>query len=339
MENETALMKKARALHKELQTELLKLEKTQQQSAENETILKELSHQVDAIKTENDKITDRRETLKADYSKLTREKSDLQTEIQQKVQAEKDRIIPLIERTKSEKAVLEQEIKMDEQLFEREQERIAALRKEIEELQAQKAKKKQEFEEQQQIYLAEKDEPMRIEKGNTNLSQAVKHLEVENSDLEKTRSKYVHETEIQHEGRVRNLETMEASKQQQKELSKHFQDYNNAIRLHDMRQKELSYEKTKFEEDNYNLDNEIKAMERQKKDLQETKNSLNKQNNDQLKTYRKLNQELIDVNNEIKELDNKLTGVNKETAELDAQDKELEKETQRLLDEQHIFVG
>lgn len=85
MENETALMKKARALHKELQTELLKLEKTQQASAENETILKELSHQVDAIKTENDKITDRRENLKAEYAKLSREKSDLKNDIKVKV--------------------------------------------------------------------------------------------------------------------------------------------------------------------------------------------------------------------------------------------------------------
>lgn len=37
---------------------------------------------------------------------------------------------------------------------------------------------------------------MRIEKGNTNLSQAVKHLEVENSDLDKMKAKYEHETEM-----------------------------------------------------------------------------------------------------------------------------------------------
>ena len=53
---------------------------------------------------------------------------------------------------------------------------------------------------------------MRIEKGNTNLTQAVKHLEVEHGDLEKLKAKYEQETDLQHESRVRNIELMEASK-------------------------------------------------------------------------------------------------------------------------------
>jgi len=44
MEAEQKLMKKARALQKELSNELLKLEKTQQQQAENEALLKELAN-------------------------------------------------------------------------------------------------------------------------------------------------------------------------------------------------------------------------------------------------------------------------------------------------------
>ena len=44
MEAEQKLMKKARALQKELSNELLKLEKTQQQQAENEALLKELNN-------------------------------------------------------------------------------------------------------------------------------------------------------------------------------------------------------------------------------------------------------------------------------------------------------
>lgn len=52
-------MKKARTLQKELSNELLKLEKTQQQQAENEAMHKELNNQVVEVKKEIDNINDR----------------------------------------------------------------------------------------------------------------------------------------------------------------------------------------------------------------------------------------------------------------------------------------
>ena len=85
MENETQLLKKARSLGKELQNELLKLEKTQQQSAENETLLKELNHHVEAIKAENEKTTARRDSLTAEKISLDRQKLDLKGEIAEQV--------------------------------------------------------------------------------------------------------------------------------------------------------------------------------------------------------------------------------------------------------------
>ena len=59
-------MKKARALQKELSNELLKLEKTQQQQAENEALLKELNNQVIEVKKEIDDINERRDRLKTE---------------------------------------------------------------------------------------------------------------------------------------------------------------------------------------------------------------------------------------------------------------------------------
>ena len=84
MENEQVLMKKARALQKELSNELLKLEKTQQQQAENEALLKELNHQVTEVKKEIDNINDRREQLKAEFSKKEMEKQELELDIEMK---------------------------------------------------------------------------------------------------------------------------------------------------------------------------------------------------------------------------------------------------------------
>ena len=78
MENETALLRKARALGKSLQDELLKLEKMQQQSAENESLLKELNHQVDQIKAENEKISNRKEKLAMEKNQLKQNQKDLE---------------------------------------------------------------------------------------------------------------------------------------------------------------------------------------------------------------------------------------------------------------------
>ena len=66
MENEQILMKKARTLQKELSNELLKLEKTQQQQAEYESMHKELNNLVFEVKKEIDYIIDRQEALKSE---------------------------------------------------------------------------------------------------------------------------------------------------------------------------------------------------------------------------------------------------------------------------------
>ena len=70
MENEQALMRKARALQKDLSNELLKLEKTQQQQAENDALLKELNNQVIEVKKEIENINERIAKIKAEAQAL-----------------------------------------------------------------------------------------------------------------------------------------------------------------------------------------------------------------------------------------------------------------------------
>ena len=77
MDNEQVLMKKARALQKELSNELLKLEKTQQQQAENEALLKELNNQVVEVKKEIEAINEKRENLKHEINTYENEKVEL----------------------------------------------------------------------------------------------------------------------------------------------------------------------------------------------------------------------------------------------------------------------
>jgi hypothetical protein len=70
MENEHVLMKKARQLQKELGNEMLKLEKTQQQQAENEAMLKELNNQVVQVRKEQEDCAEKRYQLLSEEKKL-----------------------------------------------------------------------------------------------------------------------------------------------------------------------------------------------------------------------------------------------------------------------------
>ena len=63
-------MRKARALQKDLSNELLKLEKTQQQQAENDALLKELNNQVIEVKKEIENINERIAKIKAEAQAL-----------------------------------------------------------------------------------------------------------------------------------------------------------------------------------------------------------------------------------------------------------------------------
>lgn len=89
-------MKKARTLQKELSNELLKLEKTQQQQAENEAMHKELNNQVIEVKKEIDNINDRQEALKSEKNGLELQEQDLNDEIKMKERDRRDQLVPEI---------------------------------------------------------------------------------------------------------------------------------------------------------------------------------------------------------------------------------------------------
>jgi len=66
MEHEQILMKKARALQKTLQGEVVKYEKAQQQSKQNEETLKELNNTISDVQREIESIDERRQVLKSE---------------------------------------------------------------------------------------------------------------------------------------------------------------------------------------------------------------------------------------------------------------------------------
>lgn len=139
-------MKKARALQKDLSNELLKLEKTQQQQAENDALLKELNNQVVEVKKEIDNSNDRITKLRAEAQQLDEEQSELQKAISNREAEEKARLVPEIERCQQRIADMHAEIAKNEEAIENENGKSATLQEKIAELEKVKDEKKEAYE-------------------------------------------------------------------------------------------------------------------------------------------------------------------------------------------------
>ena len=176
MENEQTLMKKARTLQKELSNELLKLEKTQQQQAENEAMHKELNNQVVEVKKEIDNINDRQEALKSEKNLLELEEQDLVQSIKMKEQNERDRLRPEIVRFEEMIKQMQLQIEDGSKSIQKEEEKNHELTDKIESLETVQGGLKDKYDARQIDYLKEKDEPIRLGKSNENLRIAVEHL-------------------------------------------------------------------------------------------------------------------------------------------------------------------
>lgn len=145
MENEQILMKKARTLQKELSNELLKLEKTQQQQAENEAMHKELNNQVIEVKKEIDNINDRQEQLKSEKNLLEVQEQDLISEIKMKEQNERDRLRPEIARYEEMIRLMQLQIEEGAKSIEKEEHKNQELNAKIESLEVVQSGLKEKF--------------------------------------------------------------------------------------------------------------------------------------------------------------------------------------------------
>ena len=107
---------------------------------------------------------------------------------------------------------MEKQYQHDEQELESGQDRIAQLKKRIQELAEEKLKAKTDFDDAQGKYLTEREEPVRIEKTNANLRQATEHLEKEVAGLQQERDDHDEKTKHQTELVARNKTIIEEHK-------------------------------------------------------------------------------------------------------------------------------
>ena len=91
-------------------------------------MLKELNNKLDVIKTKSEKVTQLQDERRADKARLNKERSELELEIDNRIQVEKDRLMPLIKDTSNLIRVTRRQIEQDEQFYIKDQENIKSLK-------------------------------------------------------------------------------------------------------------------------------------------------------------------------------------------------------------------
>ena len=170
-------------------------------------------------------------------------------------------------------------------------------------MEKEKDEQKERIEALQQDFLKERDEPIRLGKGNENLKKAVEHLR---SDLDKLQQD-TKTIEVQYEGEVKVKKQQE---EQRESLKKDMADKEVKVKELDMNIKRLlelsqtiDKEIFKITEERVVIEAQIKALESNKKREQEKINHYNKRIDDEKKLYKKIEYENNNFINNIKELE------------------------------------
>ena len=124
--------------------------------------------------------------MKSDIHLLEVEKDDLETNIKMKEQNDRDRLIPEIKRYEDMIADMRNNIAQSEVAIEKEAANTAELNTVILDLETKKDQQKEKYDSRQADYVKEKDEPVRLGKGNDNLKIAVDHLKTDLANLKTT---------------------------------------------------------------------------------------------------------------------------------------------------------
>lgn len=190
--------------------EALNLEKAQQQQKKNEETLKELENTLGDVNRDVETIQERRAALKAEIHLLENDKSDIDNEIKNKEIKARERLIPEIERITKQIQEMNTEIASTQIRIEKEETQNNDLDTKLVIMERDKEEYKDKIEALQGEYMKDRDEPVRIGKGNENLRKAVEHLK---ADLEKlqTDTKTVEE-DIEKE--KKSNETLQKQKQE-----------------------------------------------------------------------------------------------------------------------------
>ncbi|CDW91529.1 UNKNOWN [Stylonychia lemnae] len=339
MENEQQLMKRARTLQKELQNEVLKLEKAQQQQKQNEETLKELNNTINDVRRTIETIEERRQVLRQEIHQLENEKQDLEGDIIQKQTQERERIIPEMQKIEAAIAEITQEIAQNDVRIQKEDKTNQEIEEKLNQMDKEKEEFKDKIESLQQEFLKERDEPNRLGKVNENLKKAVDHLRTDYDSAVgniKTQDLCI---EAETKAKKQYDESTIQFKKEQTDKDARIKELDTNIkRLRELSQS-IDKDILNITEERVLLDTQIKVMESNKKRQQEKINHYNKRIDDEKKLYKKIEYENNNLINNIKELETQIANTHKFLDEKKKEAEQLLIYKKNLEEEQQIFVG
>lgn len=204
---------------------------------------------------------------------------------------------------------------------------------------AEKEVQKDKYDALQQEFLKDKDEPIRLGKGNENLKKAVDHLKQDYDKLVSD-TKTV-EAQLEKEALIK--QQFDAQKDK---LKKDMDDRQIRIKEIETIIKRLKEHCHQINEENLrgagesvSIENEIKILGEGKKKTQEMINHLNKRYEDEKKIFKKLEYDENNLQNNLKEIDTQIQTTNKFLEEKKKENEQLQGHKKNLEEEQQIFVG
>jgi chromosome segregation ATPase len=319
--------------------EALNLEKAQQQQKKNEETLRELENTIGDVNKDIETIQERRAALKAEIHLLDNDKADLELEIQNKAQKAREKIEPEIQRMRVLILQVQEETNAARAKVEKQEADNLEIEAKLAVLEKEKEDKKDKIEALQQDYMKDRDEPVRLGKGNENLRKAVEHLK---ADLEKL----VGETKAVEDEVEKERKAAEAIVKQKQTVVEQIQGETADLQ-------QLSYQIKSIQGENYYCDSKIERINNElhliAQNIEENRRSikyhedliktLSKQISDKLRAKVKVEAECKEFEQQTQVMEKEINVVENLFKEKSKELKEIDGKKGSLGDEQKIFVG
>ena len=254
-------------------------------------------------------------------------------------QSRKDQLVPEIERYIQMIADMKLSIAQNDTSLEKEAEKTAELNERITVLTGKKDKKREEFDKLQSDYIKEKDEPVRLGKGNENLRIAVEHLRTDLDGLRKDTEQAQASLKKENDIHI-NLITQKArfdedgneKKKLQRKIAGETDQLKHLFNTTENNNKDISANR-------YLIDQETETIQRRHKQLTKDLNGYNKKINDVQYGIKKTEHQNAGIVANYKDLKTQTEVMEKLAEEKKKAQKQLKKDQDKLIEEQHISVG
>lgn len=336
---ETQLQQKTKKIALELSSEVLKLEKAQQQQKEHDYKLKALEEKLDLAKKDTAQVDENNQMHQSEISKLENMKVERENEYAQAEQRKKDELNPLIEDCAKDIQQVKLELQrgvedmQDSELKNKDLElRIALQEQKLQAL-------AEEYQVQKENYFKDKDEPVRLGKGNDNIRKGVAHLqnELESLRLKKEHYKTLVQKEEQSLTQLEEQVTLKKQEVNEKQRLIRELDQSSAdeVRLNQQLRQECETLNREIEHFNQEMQNLQKMKSQANDETKKCKVKIDKEHKE-YKSEEHQNKAILDLN---KELVQKVQGAEKLIEELKKDAEKYKKQIADLMEEQQLFIG